>query len=84
MYDIEIALKMIIKKKRAFSFQTYLILYIRFGVFTAAATCSRGSSLADFFHSEDGGDLFLRNIGSHKNYTALHETAFLAILFHEI
>jgi hypothetical protein len=30
------------------------------------------SSLADFLYHEDGGDTFLRNVGSYKNYTAPH------------
>jgi hypothetical protein len=30
------------------------------------------SSLADSFYLEDGGDTFLRTVGSHKNYTAPH------------
>jgi hypothetical protein len=25
-----------------------------------------------FFYPEDGGDIFLRNVGSHKIYTAPH------------
>jgi hypothetical protein len=29
----------------------------------SAATCSRWFTLADFFHLEDGGDTFLRNVG---------------------
>jgi hypothetical protein len=32
-----------------------------------------GSSLADFFfYSEDGGDVFLQNVGLHNIYTASH------------
>jgi hypothetical protein len=31
-----------------------------------------GSSLADIFYPEDGGDTFLRNVGSHKIYTTPH------------
>jgi hypothetical protein len=30
------------------------------------------SSLMDFLYPEDGGDTFLRNVGSHKKYTASH------------
>jgi hypothetical protein len=29
-----------------------------------------GFSLAEFFYPEDGGDTFLRNVGSHKIYMA--------------
>jgi hypothetical protein len=34
--------------------------------------CSRWFLGRGFFYSEDGGDTFLRNIGSHKIYTASH------------
>jgi hypothetical protein len=38
----------------------------------SAATCSRWFLARGFFYPEDGGDTFLRNIGSHKNYTVPH------------
>jgi hypothetical protein len=38
----------------------------------SAATCSRWFLARGFFCPEDGGDTFLRNVGSHKNYTAPH------------
>jgi hypothetical protein len=38
----------------------------------SAATCSRWFLTRGFFYSEDGGDTFLRNVGSHKMYTAPH------------
>jgi hypothetical protein len=37
-----------------------------------AATCSRWFLVRGFFYPEDGGDTFLQNVGSHKNYTAPH------------
>jgi hypothetical protein len=37
-----------------------------------AATCSRWFFARRFFYSEDGDDTFLRNVGSHKIYTAPH------------
>jgi hypothetical protein len=36
------------------------------------AAAHAGSSLADFFYAEDGGDTFLRNVGSHRIYLAPH------------
>jgi hypothetical protein len=36
------------------------------------ATCSRWFLASGFFYPEDGGDTFLRNVGSHKFYTAPH------------
>jgi hypothetical protein len=27
---------------------------------------------SDYFHLEDGGDTFLRNVGSYKSHTASH------------
>jgi hypothetical protein len=38
----------------------------------AAATCSLWFLARGFFYPEDGGDTFLRNVGSHKKYTAPH------------
>jgi hypothetical protein len=38
----------------------------------SAATCSRWFLARGFFYPEDGGDTFLRNVGSHKIYTAPH------------
>jgi hypothetical protein len=38
----------------------------------AAATCSRWFLARGFFYPEDGGDTFLRNVSSHKIYTAPH------------
>jgi hypothetical protein len=38
----------------------------------SAATCSRWFLTRGFFYPEDGGDTFLRNVGSHKIYTAPH------------
>jgi hypothetical protein len=35
-------------------------------------TCSRWFLSRGFFYPDDGGDTFLRNVGSHKNYTAPH------------
>jgi hypothetical protein len=37
---------------------------------SVASYCLRYSYLADSFHPDDGGDMFLRNIGSHKRHTA--------------
>jgi hypothetical protein len=36
----------------------------------AAATCLRWFFVRGFFYPEDGGDTFLRNVGSRKIYTA--------------
>jgi hypothetical protein len=36
------------------------------------ATCSRWFLARGFFYPEDGGKTFLRNVGSHKIYTAPH------------
>jgi hypothetical protein len=38
----------------------------------SADACSRLFLAGVFFYSEDGGDKFLRNVGSHKIYTELH------------
>jgi hypothetical protein len=38
----------------------------------SAATCSRWFLARGFFYPEDGGDTFLRNVNSHKLYTAPH------------
>jgi hypothetical protein len=38
----------------------------------SAATCSRCFLARGFFNPEDGGDMFLRNVGSYKIYTAPH------------
>jgi hypothetical protein len=38
----------------------------------SAATCSRWFLARGFFYHEDGGDMFLRNVGLHKTYTAPH------------
>jgi hypothetical protein len=38
----------------------------------SAATCSRWFLASGFFYPEDGGDMFLRNVGSHKICTAPH------------
>jgi hypothetical protein len=38
----------------------------------SAATCSRWFLARGFFYLEDGGDTFLRNVGSHKIYMAPH------------
>jgi hypothetical protein len=53
-------------------------LFVRFEAFTAvtmtadeaAATCSRWFLACRFFYPEDRGDTILRNVGSHRNYTA--------------
>jgi hypothetical protein len=37
-----------------------------------ATTCSRWFLAREFFYPEDGGDTFLLNVSSHKNYTAPH------------
>jgi hypothetical protein len=37
-----------------------------------AAACSRWYLTCRFFYPEDGGDTFLRNVGSHKIYTTPH------------
>jgi hypothetical protein len=37
-----------------------------------AATCSCWFLARGFFYHEDGGDMLLRNVGSHKIYTAPH------------
>jgi hypothetical protein len=34
--------------------------------------CSRWFLARGFLYPEDGGDTVLRNVGSHKNYTATH------------
>jgi hypothetical protein len=34
--------------------------------------CSRWFLACGFFYPEDAGDTFLRNVGSHKIYTASH------------
>jgi hypothetical protein len=38
----------------------------------AAATCPHWFLARGFFYPEDGGDTFLRNVGSHKIYTEPH------------
>jgi hypothetical protein len=38
----------------------------------SVATCSRWFLTPGFFYPEGGGDTFLRNVGSHKIYTAPH------------
>jgi hypothetical protein len=38
----------------------------------SAATCSSWFLTRGFFYFDDGGDTFLRNVGSHKIYTAPH------------
>jgi hypothetical protein len=38
-----------------------------------AATCSRWFLPRGFFYPENGGDTFLRNVGSHNIYTAPHQ-----------
>jgi hypothetical protein len=38
----------------------------------SATTCSHWFLALGFFYPEDGGDTFLRNVGSHKIYMALH------------
>jgi hypothetical protein len=38
----------------------------------SAATCSRWFLTRGFSFPEDGGDTFLRNVGSHKIYMAPH------------
>jgi hypothetical protein len=38
----------------------------------SAATCSRWFLFRGFFYPEDGGDTFLRSVGSHKIYTVQH------------
>jgi hypothetical protein len=38
----------------------------------SAATCSRWFLTRRSFYPEDVGDIILRNVGSHKNYTAPH------------
>jgi hypothetical protein len=37
--------------------------------FVTAATCSRWFLAGRFFYPEDGGDMILQNVGSHRNYT---------------
>jgi hypothetical protein len=37
-----------------------------------AATCSRWFLVHGFFYPLNGGDMLLRNVGSHKKYTAPH------------
>jgi hypothetical protein len=46
-------------------------LYFRL-VAQSAATCSRWFLAHGFFYPEDEGDMFLRNVGLHKIYTAPH------------
>jgi hypothetical protein len=38
----------------------------------SVATCSRWFLAREFFYPVDGGDKFLRNVSSHKIYTAQH------------
>jgi hypothetical protein len=38
----------------------------------AAAICSRWFLAHGFFYPEDGGDMFLQNVSSHKNYMVPH------------
>jgi hypothetical protein len=38
----------------------------------SAATYSRWFLASEMFYPEDGGNMFLRNVGSHKNYTVPH------------
>jgi hypothetical protein len=38
----------------------------------SSATYSRWFLARGFFCPEDGGDMFLRNVGSYKNYTTPH------------
>jgi hypothetical protein len=40
--------------------------------FQGIKTCSRWFLTCGFLYLEDGGDAFLRNVGSHKIYTAPH------------
>jgi hypothetical protein len=40
----------------------------------SAAICSRWFLAHGFFYPEDGGDTFLRNVSSHKIYTAPYPT----------
>jgi hypothetical protein len=47
-----------------------LNLFLDIIVIIAAATCSRWFLARKFFYPEDGGDTILRNVGSHRNYTA--------------
>jgi hypothetical protein len=42
------------------------------GVVLVQPPAHSGSSLADFFYPEDGGDMFLRNVSSHKNHAVPH------------
>jgi hypothetical protein len=53
-----------------FSYWFFLSYHLRMQV--AANTCSRWFLARGFFYPEDGGDTFLRNVGSHKIYTAPH------------
>jgi hypothetical protein len=41
-------------------------------IVSSATTCSRWFLARGLFYPEDGGDTFLRNVGSHKIYTAPH------------
>jgi hypothetical protein len=54
-----------IKKRQT----NYMMYCVRFEV---AATCSCCFLALEFFYPEDVGDTFLRNVGSHKTYTAPH------------
>jgi hypothetical protein len=49
-----------------------LALFLVSFSYNSAATCSRWLLACGFFFPEDGGDTFLRNVGSHKIYTAPH------------
>jgi hypothetical protein len=55
---------------RNFCFLSYRTLLILAS--NSAATCSRWFLARGFFYPEDGSDTFLRNVGSHKIYTAPH------------
>jgi hypothetical protein len=47
-------------------------LEVFFDLTQSAATCSRWFLARRIFYPEDGSDTFLRNVGSHKMYTAPH------------
>jgi hypothetical protein len=48
------------------------VLWMRSNDLQTAATCSRWFLARGFFYLEDGGDMFLRNVGSNKIYMAPH------------
>jgi hypothetical protein len=51
---------------------TFTLPQIVWNIIRLKPPAHAGSLLAVFFYPEDGGNTFLRNVGSHKIYTAAH------------